>query len=124
MSGILASGESSSYSQPQLFAGDGKVRTRSGQFATGQTIAAITPIARISATGLIVPWAPGASDGSQLAIGLTCEAVVTTGGAAAHGYYIGGDFNNARVQWPGGATDIQKAVAFDRTSITVRVIGN
>lgn len=122
MSGILASGESSSYSQPQLFAGDGDVRTRAGDFASGLNIPAISPIARITASGLLTLWAPGASDGSQTAVGLTCEAVNTTGGAARNGYYISGDFNNARVQWP-TATDIQKAIAFDRTAITVRVIG-
>lgn len=122
MSGIIASGESSSYSQAQLFAGDGDVRTRSGTFATGQTLLPITPVARVTATELIVAWAPGASDGSQNAIGLTSEAVNTTGGAAANGYYISGDFNNARVNWPGGATSAQRAAAFDRTMITVRTI--
>ncbi len=124
MSGILAIGESSTYTAKDNFAGDGDVRTTTGTFATTQTIVALTPIARIAATNLIVPWAPGASDGSQFAIGLTSEAVDTTAGAASHGYYISGDFNTAKINWTtSGATTAQKAVAFDRTMITVRTIG-
>jgi hypothetical protein len=57
MSGILAIGETYTSSMPQLFAGDGDIRTDNGTFATGQNLAANTVIARISASNLIVPWA-------------------------------------------------------------------
>jgi hypothetical protein len=125
MSGYLASSENFYSSIPQLFAGDGAVRTDNGMFATTQNLVANTVIARITATNLIVPWAPGASDGSQKAIGITCEVVNTTSpaGAAVHPYYISGDFNEAALTFAGSPTTAQKAAAFDGTPITTRLLG-
>ena len=125
MSGYLASGETYTSAIPQLFAGDGAIRTDNGTFATTQVLVANTVIARITATNLIVPWAPGASDGSQKAIGITCEAVNTTSpaGAAVHAYYISGDFNEAALVFAGSPTTAQKAAAFDGTPITTRLLG-
>lgn len=123
MSGILAGNEDGSYTPPQLFAGDGAVRTLSGSFSTGQTLAANTVIARVKATGALVIWAPAASDGTEKAIGITCEAISTSGGAASHPYYISGDYNDAALTWPGSVTAAQKAYAFDGTPITTRTLG-
>ncbi len=125
MAGILATSETFTSSAPQLFAGDGHIRTDNGTFATGQNLVANTVVARITATNLIVPWAPGASDGSQKAIGITCEAVNTTSpaGAAVHPFYISGDFNEAALTFAGTPTAAQKAAAFDGTPITMRTIG-
>jgi hypothetical protein len=125
MSGYLAAGETYTSTIQQLFAGDGAIRTDNGTFATAQNLVANTVIARITATNLIVPWAPGASDGSQKAIGITCEAVNTTSpaGAAVHPYYISGDFNEAALTFAGTPTAAQKAAAFDGTPITTRLLG-
>lgn len=125
MSGILASGEGYTSTLQQLFAGDGAIRTDNGTFATAQNLAANTVIGRITATNLIVPWAPAAVDGSQKAIGITCEAVNTTSpaGAATHPYYISGDFNEAALVFAGTPTAPQKAAAFDGTPITTRLLG-
>lgn len=123
MAGLLAGQSSNTYTPPQLFAGDGDVRTLTGTFASGLNLAANAVIARVAASGNIVQWAPAGNDGSQYAIGITCEAVNTTGGAAAHPFYISGDFNIDALVWPGGATAAQKAGAFDRTPITTRTLG-
>lgn len=123
MSGYLAGNASTSHTPPQLFAGDGPIRTKPGTFASGLTLAANAVIARNTSTGNLVQWAPGGSDGTNIAVGITCEAINTTGGAAAHPYYISGDFNIGALVWPVGATDTQKELAFDRSPITVRTLG-
>jgi hypothetical protein len=121
MSGYLASTSSSTFTPPNLFAGDGQVRTRPGQFAADLVLAANAVIARNTTTGLLVQWAPAGATGTNIAIGITCEAINTTGAAAYHSYYLSGDFNIAALVWP-SSTDAQKEMAFDRSPITVRAL--
>lgn len=123
MSGIhIAAQGGNNYAPPQLFAGDGPIRTKPGVFATGLNLAANTVIARNTTSGQLVQWAPAGADGTNIALGVTCEAVNTTSpaGAASHPYYISGDFNIDALVWPGGATATQKELAFDRSPISVR----
>lgn len=125
MAGYIATNEGYSSSIPQLFAGDGDVLTRPGVFATGQVLMANTVIARNTTSGELVQWAPAGANGTNIAIGITCEAVNTTSpaGAASHPYYYAGDFNVDALVWPGGATATQKELAFDRSPISVRALG-
>lgn len=116
----IAENESSSYSPPQPFAGDGEVRTRWATFASGLTLTANTVIARNTSTGDMVVWDPAGTNGTNIALGVTCEAINTSGGAASHPYYFSGDFNIDALVWPGGATATQKELAFDRSPISVR----
>lgn len=120
MAGIIASGpELGTYTPPQLFANDGDVRTKTGSFASGLTLAANTVIARNTSTGKLVAWAPAGTNGTNIAVGITTEAIDTTGGADTKPYYISGDFNIDALVWP-TSTDAEKEMAFDRTPITVR----
>ena len=121
MSGYLAGTESSSFTQSNLFAGDGPIRTRAGEFASGLTLAANAVIARNTTSGLLVQWAPAGATGTNVAVGVTCEAIDTTGGAAFHPYHLSGDFNIAALVWP-TSTDDEKEMAFDRSPITVRAL--
>ena len=122
MAGILASGpELGTYTPPQPFAGDGAVRTKTGSFAASLTLAALTVIARNTSTGKLVAWDPAGSNSTNIAVGITTEAIDTTAGADTKPYYISGDFNIAALVWP-TATDAQKEAAFDRTPITVRTL--
>lgn len=122
MPGLIASGpELGTYTPPQLFAGDGAIRTKVGSFATSLTLVANTVIARNTTTGKLVAWDPAGSTGVNIAVGITTEAIDTTGGADTKPYYISGDFNIAALVWP-TATDAQKEMAFDRTPITVRTL--
>jgi len=120
MAGHLASSETSSISQAQLFAGDGPVKTKADTFASGLDLDANTVVARNTTTGNIVAWDVDGTNGTNVAVGITCEAVDTTGGAAVHNYYFMGDFNIDALVWDEDATDAQKAAAFDRTAIKVR----
>ena len=122
MSGIhIGTNESASFTPTDLFAGSGEVRTRSSTFASGITLAANAVIARNTSTGNLVQWAPAGANGTNIAVGITCEAIDTTAGAANHPYYISGDFNIAALVWP-TATDAQKEQAFDRSPISVRTL--
>lgn len=89
--------------------------------ATGLTLAARTPLGQVTASGHFVAWAPGASDGSQIASAITAFDINTSGGAAAKQVYKSGTFNPDLVTWPGGATDLQKALAFTRSPISLQV---
>jgi hypothetical protein len=122
MSGIhIAMTESSTFTPTDLFAGSGEVRTRSSTFAASIVLAANAVIARNTSTGNLVQWAPAGSNGTNIAVGITCEAIDTTAGVATHPYYISGDFNIAALVWP-SATDAQKEQAFDRSAISVRAL--
>ena len=115
-----ASSTNETFTPKQRFGGESDVVTTSDVFASGNNVAELTVVARVAATGKIVPWAPGATDGSENAIGITVEAVDATSADKSGPYYIGGVFNPDELVWPGGATDAQKAAAFDRTNISLR----
>jgi hypothetical protein len=121
MSGHLASSESTSFTPNSLFAGDGPVKTKNDAFAASLDLPANRVIARNSSTGLLVAYDAAGSNSTNVAVGITCEAVNTSAGSAVHPYYFMGDFNRDALVW-GTATDAQKAAAFDRTAIKVRVV--
>lgn len=101
----------------QRAAGDRAMTQNTGTFSTGQTLALLTPLGRVTATGELKAWAPAANDGTQKAIALTVAAIDTTSGARVAPYYDGGHFNEALIAWPDGVTAAQKAAAFDGTPI-------
>lgn len=115
-----ASSTTETFTPSQRFGGESDVVTESGVVASGNNLAELTVVARVAATSKIVPWAPAATDGSELAIGITCEAIDATSADKEGPYYIGGTFNPDELVWPGAATAAQKAAAFDRTNISLR----
>lgn len=118
----LASTETNSYQPPELFAGDAPVVTNAHQFAADLELA-INSIVAYNGDGNLVEWAPAATDGTEVAVGITCEAVDTTGGAAVNPIYEGGYFNTDALNWPDGATATQKQNAFAGTAIHHRALG-
>ena len=101
---------------------DDDVKTEPGTLASGQNLAQYTVVGRIAASGLLTAWAVGASDGSQLAVGILVHSVNASGGNAACQIYKEGLFNKSMVVWPSG-TSAQQNVAFDRTPIRLRTPG-
>ncbi len=112
----LASTETNSYAPPELFAGDAQVITNAHLFKTGLTLP-INSIVAFDTSNELVEWAPAAADSTADAVGITTEAVNTTGGAAINPIYEGGYFNTAALNWPGATTDAQKKRAFVGTNI-------
>ena len=118
----LASTETNSYQPPDLFAGDAPVVTNAHQFAASLELPANSIVA-FNGSGELVEWSPGATDGTEVAVGITCEVVDTTGGAAVNPVYEGGYFNTDALNWPAGATATQKQNAFAGTAIHHRALG-
>lgn len=123
MSGLhIAGNRSDAYTPTNLFGGEADIITNSYVVAAGITLAANAVLA-INGSNELVEWVPAAGDSTAVAIGISCEAIDTTGGAAEQPVYIGGAFNTDAIQWPAGATDAQKLNAFINTNITHRKLG-
>lgn len=118
----LAGTSTDAYTPRELFAGDAPINTNAHTFASGLTLA-INSIVAFNGSGELVEWAPGATDGTEVAVGITCEAVDTTGGAAVNPIYEGGYFNTDALNWPDGTTAAQKQAAFVGTAIHHRTLG-
>lgn len=112
----IAVANTGSFSYTNLFLKNGNVRTDNDTFLTGQTLAQNQVIARLSANGKLVAHNPGASDGSQNAVGITCDVVNTTAGDASHSFYYSGDFNIDALVWHASLTTTaaKKAVFVDK----------
>lgn len=113
-----------SYSPTPLFAGDLDIITEEGVVDTG-VLAKYTVVGKITATGKLVQWAPGAADGSEKAYGILTQAVDATAADVRVGVYIGGFFNDAALVWPTHAsadTLIERKAAFQGTLIRIGTV--
>lgn len=117
---IAASGTVDVYTPPKLRAGDGDFNTTPVIVLADTVLAQYEVVARVTATGKVVAWAPEGADGSENALGVTCYAVDATGADVEAAIYVAGYFNTDALVWPEGATEDQKRAAFDRTDITHR----
>lgn len=121
----LASGELVGTQTPTpLFAGDMDVITEEGILDTGN-LAKYTVLGKITATGKLVQWAPGAADGSQIAYGILTQPADASAADQKVGVYIGGFFNDAALVWPVHAsadTLIERKAAFQGTLIRIGTV--
>ena len=108
------------YAPSQLFAGDADITTGPEKLLLAQNLAEHTVVGKIKATGKVKIWTPGATDGSEIAIGIMVYSVDATAADTLCEIYKSGCFNVDKLVWPGGATTIQKRTAFDGTAIQVR----
>lgn len=111
------------YTPEQHRAGDGPFQTRNGVVASGNNLAQYTVVARLSASGELVPYDPeAAATGAENAIGVLAYAVDATSADVECAYYWSGFFNTAALVWPAGITDAQKDAAFDGKPINHRAL--
>ncbi|SEQ48988.1 Bacteriophage lambda head decoration protein D [Amphritea atlantica] len=110
------------YTPDTRFATSEPAYTTEITIASGEDLAALTPLGQLTATGEFVEWAPGAADGSEVATRMTVAAVDATGGAVVTQAYKSGCFNTDLVVW-GAATALQKSLAFAGTPISVQTAG-
>lgn len=94
--------------------------TTLGVVLSGEDLAARTPLGQVTASGKFVEWAPGASDGSETAVRLTAYAVDASAADESAQLIKSGTFNPNLVAWPSGTTDLQKALAFVGTPISLQ----
>lgn len=119
---LLAGNEDlGSWAPTQIFSGESDIVTDGGEvgvaFAKYEVIACPTSGANL---GKLVPWVPGATDGSQTPIGIANEAGVV--GTYAP-YYCGGVFNPDALVWPSSVTTLAaKKAAFSRTNIQITTL--
>lgn len=123
MADFLAQSEvGDSFTPPYLFAGDKAVTTIPGKVVTGQNLAALAVVGRVTASGKLKVWNPAGSDGSEKAIGILVHAIDATSADKDATIYNGGSFNIDALVWPGGTTTAQKVGAFDGTPIEVKAL--
>lgn len=124
MSDFLASSNAASpetFTPDELFAGTAEVTTDIGKLVSGQNLAKRVVLGRITASGKLTQWTPGAADGSQVAVGILVHAVDASGGDKDAQFYRSGVFNIDALGW-GAATTAQKYAAFNASDISVRAL--
>lgn len=71
-----------------------------------------TVLGKVTASGLYVPVAPAAEDGSEKAVGVLTETMTVTADADEPAVmYVHGALRTAHLVWPDGTTDAQKTAA-------------
>ena len=85
--------------------------TIGGSIAASLDLKSGTVIGRVTATGVYVPHAPAASDGSQNACGILLEDTVSGTTAEPTVLVVHGDVVGAGLIWAEGITEAQKASA-------------
>lgn len=117
----MASGPNQdAYVPPVLRAGDGDFNTQPAIVLADSVLQQYQVVARITATGKVVPFDPAAATGAEKAIGVTAYAVDATGADVEAAIYVSGYFNTDALVWPAGITAPKKAAAFDGTPIKHR----
>jgi hypothetical protein len=106
----------------QLFAGDKEIVTDDNYVvANGQgVLPKYSVVAILTSSGKLVKHVPGASDGSQIAVGITTQKVDATSADAKVAIYKSGFFNHLALTWHANTNTLalRKAV-FERTPIAI-----
>lgn len=79
---------------------------------SGESVVVGEVVGKVTASGKVVPLAPAAVDGSEVAFGIMVDAVDASA-ADADGIVINyhAVVQDADLTWPAGITDVQKATA-------------
>jgi Bacteriophage lambda head decoration protein D len=81
------------FAPPFLFAGSAEVATKPAVLASGQgTVVLGQVLGMVTATGKLAKHNPGATDGSQVAVGIAAFPVDATAADANLSIYIAGEF--------------------------------
>lgn len=124
---ILASSNLSvgAYTPEQRIVGDSDVITNNFTLISGQNLAAGAVLGRITASGKLTLCNSGAGDGSNVPVGILCEAVDASGGDKVTSVYVAGEFDIASLVWHASfSTDALKLAAFGVSgSIILRKLG-
>lgn len=100
--------------------GSDEAKTTLVTIGAAQDLPARTPIGQRTSDGLFYEYDLDGADGTQNPVYLTAYAIDTTSGAASAQVIKAGTFNPDLVQWPAGATDLQKTLAFVGTPISLQ----
>lgn len=101
--------------------GSDQIQTTLGTVASGANVPDRTPLGQVTATGKFVVWNPTATDGSEKAVRLTSYQVNAASADVVAQLVKAGTFNPELVNWPAGATAVQKLGAFVGTPISFQL---
>lgn len=110
-----------SYEYEVWVTGSDVAATTSGVLASGENVAKRTPLGQVTATGKFIAWDPAAVDGSGKAVRMSAVATDASAADAATAMIKSGTYNPELVNWPVGVTDIEKALAFVGTPISLQL---
>jgi Bacteriophage lambda head decoration protein D len=123
----IAGFASEQFTEEALITGDAPITTTSETLVSqGAVLPAYSVVGRVTASGKITLSNPGAADGSQAPIGITCNEAPNTGADQGIAIYRGGCFNPDRLNYHAGFnTDALKRLAFEakQPTILIRKIG-
>ncbi len=112
-----------SYSPLPLFAGDAKVITEEEVVASGQDLAKLTVVGKLTANGKLVAFDPAATDGSEKAFGILTQAADGTLADVEVAAYTAGFFNHAALVWPAAIDTLaERKAAFAGTQIHIGAV--
>lgn len=100
--------------------GSDSYQTTLATIASGENLAAKTPLGQITASGKLIAWDPAAEDGSEVALYITAYAVDASAGDQQAQVIKSGTFNPEQIVWP-TATAAQKLLAFAGTPISLQL---
>lgn len=109
------------YQDDTFQTGTDPVVTTTGTVASGQNLAKYAPLGQVTATGEFKEWAPGATDGTEVAVRIAPFAIDASLAAKKASLIKSGTFNPELIDWPDGTTDAQKLVAFVGTPISLQL---
>lgn len=118
---LAANVDKGAWTPDALLAGDSPLVTRDGEtLKSGVNYAAFTVLGRVTATGKLTTYNPGASDGTEVAECILVDAVDATSADKTAAVYIGGYFNHAALSWHASAdTYLKRVVAFRLSPIMI-----
>lgn len=116
---MSASATSTAFSSPASQILGGPIITEAATLLSGQNLAALTAVGRITASGKIQKAIETAVDGSEVVIGFITEAVHADGADAACQIYKGGRINKTLAVIDASYSAAQIAAMFDGTPITL-----
>jgi hypothetical protein len=120
-SDLAANTDVGTYSYTQLFAGEAPILTTDYPCAAATVLAKHAVVAIVS--GKIVAHAPAASDGSQIAVGIMCQAKAAQSADKQVSIYTAGCFNAAALVWHADSDTLaERKAAFVRTPIQIEEI--
>jgi len=122
MSGPIASSSVETYDTNGALIG-GSHTTQTGTILSGQNLAELTVIGRVTASDKLIAHDPAAVDGSEVAMGILACAIDASAGDVDGPYYSGGQFAIDLVVFDAALTtdDLKKQI-FDGTPIDVKTV--
>ena len=108
------------YTPQELFTGSFPRHTEPHTIAAGQTLAALSVLGRVTASGELKLSAAAATDGSETPVAILLAPVDTTGGAALAPVYLAGCLNPDLLVYGAGHDAASVKAAFLGTPLFLR----